>query len=134
MKYQEELVTNNYGRHYWIYEGDSFYQQRIANAGPYQKQNLIALRKLAPNARTVLDVGMNIGMNAIEYATFSQKVHAFEPTSQTFDMANRNIALNIGKTSKNWFEKTMNTPIWNQKILLKHTTWHWAKPQGLLNY
>jgi FkbM family methyltransferase len=107
--YQEQLVSNTYGRKYWIYQNDSFYQQRIANAGPYQKQNLIALRKLVPHARTILDVGMNIGMNTIEYATFADQVHGFEPTPQTYDMAIRNIALNQGIDAlKNWFEKYDN--------------------------
>lgn len=104
--YEEQLVTNTYGRQYWIYKNDSFYQQRVANAGPYQKQNLIALRKLVPKARTILDVGMNIGMNSIEYATFADTVHGFEPTPQTFQMAEKNIALNKGMAAtKNWFEK-----------------------------
>lgn len=102
--YPEELVTNTYGRQYWIYANDSFYQQRIAGAGPYQKQNLICLRRLLPQAKVILDVGMNIGMNSIEYATFSDTVHGFEPTPQTYDMALKNIALNRGTTtSKSWF-------------------------------
>jgi FkbM family methyltransferase len=102
----EELVKNTYGREYWIYKHDSFYQQRIANAGPYQKQNLITLRRLVPNARKIIDVGMNIGMNTIEYATFAQEVHSFEPTPQTYDMALKNLALNLNKpTTKNWFGK-----------------------------
>ncbi len=92
-QYQEQLVTNSIGRQYWIYKNDAFYQQRIANAGPYQKQNLLRLRELKPNARTILDVGMNIGMNTIEYATWAKTVHGFEPTPQTFSMADRNIAL-----------------------------------------
>lgn len=104
--YNESLITNSYGREYWIYTDDSFYQQRIANAGPYQKQNLICLRRLNPHPRVVLDVGMNIGMNSIEYSTFADEVHGFEPTPQTFSMAVRNIKLNAGrKTTKNWFAK-----------------------------
>jgi FkbM family methyltransferase len=91
--YVEELVKNSLGRNYWIYRDDSFYQQRIANAGPYQKQNLLRLRELAPNARTILDVGMNIGMNSIEYATWGKVIHGFEPTPQTFEMALKNIEL-----------------------------------------
>lgn len=67
--FEEELVTNTIGRQFWIYKNDSFYQQRIAGAGPYQKQNLLQLRRLVPNPRTILDVGMNIAMNTIEYAT-----------------------------------------------------------------
>ena len=91
--YTEQLVTNSIGREYWIYKEDAFYQQRIANAGPYQKQNLLRLRELKPNARTVIDVGMNIGMNTIEYATWAKDVHGFEPTPQTYDMALKNIVL-----------------------------------------
>lgn len=103
----EELVSNSIGRKYWIYKNDSFYQQRIANAGPYQKQNLLRLRNLVPNARTIIDVGMNIGMNSIEYATWANTVHGFEPTNQTYDMALRNIALAQAQTDadmkKGWF-------------------------------
>jgi FkbM family methyltransferase len=91
--FNEELVTNTIGRKYWIYKDDSFYQQRIARAGPYQKQNLLRLRELVPNPRTILDVGMNIGMNTIEYATFAKAVYGFEPTKQTYDMAVKNITL-----------------------------------------
>jgi FkbM family methyltransferase len=91
--YPEELVTNTVGRKFWIYKNDSFYQQRIAGAGPYQGANLKRLRDLCPQARTVIDVGMNIAMNTIEYATWAQTVHAFEPTPQTYDLGLRNIDL-----------------------------------------
>ena len=91
--YTEELVNNSIGRQYWIYKNDAFYQQRIANAGPYQKQNLLRLRELKPNARTILDIGMNIGMNTIEYSTWANAVHGFEPTKQTYNIALKNIVL-----------------------------------------
>lgn len=104
--YAEQLITNTYGRQYYIYRDDKFFQQRIANAGPYQKRNLIALRRLVPHARTILDIGMNIGMNTVEYSTFADEVHGFEPTPQTYDMAKRAIDLNRNQTAtKNWFEK-----------------------------
>ena len=90
-KYDEELVSNALGRKYWIYKDDTFYQQRIAGAGPYQQANLKRLRDLVPDARTVIDVGMNIGMNTIEYATFAEEVHGFEPTPQTYDLGIKNI-------------------------------------------
>lgn len=91
--YPEDLVTNTVGRRFWIYKNDSFYQQRIAGAGPYQGANLKRLRDLCPNARTVIDVGMNIAMNTIEYATWAENVHGFEPTPQTYDMALRNVQI-----------------------------------------
>ena len=102
--FAEELVTNTHGRQYWIYKDDVFYQQRIANAGPYQKKNLIRLRDLRPNARTIIDVGANIGMNSIEYATWAKTVHAFEPTPQTFSMLERTVALAEYQTdARGWY-------------------------------
>ena len=103
--YAESLVTNTHGRQYWIYTDDVFYQQRIANAGPYQKKNLLRLRELKPNARTVIDVGANIGMNTIEYATWAKTVHSFEPTQQTFSMLERTVDLakQQGSSAKGWY-------------------------------
>lgn len=105
--YPEELVTNTVGRKFWIYKNDSFYQQRIAGAGPYQGANLKRLRDLCPNARTVIDVGMNIAMNTIEYATWAKDVHGFEPTPQTYQMALKNIELakqqQVGDFLKGWY-------------------------------
>lgn len=104
--YPESLVTNTYGRMYWIYSNDSFYIQRVANAGPYQKKNLIRLRDLRPQARTVIDVGANIGMNTIEYATWAKEVHSFEPTTQTYDMLQRTVfmAQQQGNSAKGWYK------------------------------
>jgi FkbM family methyltransferase len=103
--YAESLVTNTHGRQYWIYTDDVFYQQRIANAGPYQKKNLLRLRDLKPNARTIIDVGANIGMNTIEYATWAKTVHSFEPTQQTYSMLERtvNLAKQQGNSAKGWY-------------------------------
>lgn len=108
LNYTEQLVTNSIGREYWIYKNDAFYQQRIAGCGPYQKQNLLRLRELKPNARTIIDVGMNIGMNTIEYSTWAKDVHGFEPTPQTFKMAIKNIILAQAQTDsqmiKPWYQ------------------------------
>ena len=103
--FPESLVTNTHGRQYWINTNDIFYQQRIANAGPYQKKNLIRLRDLKPNARTIIDVGANIGMNTIEYATWAKEVHSFEPTPQTYSMLTRTVALAQaqGNSAKGWY-------------------------------
>jgi FkbM family methyltransferase len=90
---QKILITNKIGRQMWVWDSDSFYTQRL-KAGPYQKQNLIHLRELCPNPRKILDIGMNIGMNTWEYATFAQEVHGFEPVPTTYQVALDNIALN----------------------------------------
>lgn len=91
---QKILIKNKIGRQMWVWDSDSFYTQRL-QAGPYQKQNLIHLRELCPNPRTILDIGMNIGMNTWEYATFAQKVVGFEPVPSTFQVAIDNINLNL---------------------------------------
>jgi len=88
------LIENKIGRKMWVWDSDSFYTQRL-QAGPYQKQNLLHLRNLCPSPRTVLDIGMNIGMNTWEYATFAKTVHGFEPVPETYKVAVDNIAMNV---------------------------------------
>ena len=106
MIFPEALVETSYGRQYYIHANDTFFRRRIEGACPYQMQNLIALRRLVPHARVILDIGMNIGMNTVEYATFADEVHGFEPTPQTYDMAIRSIGLNLHKkATQNWFRK-----------------------------
>lgn len=90
---QKILITNKIGRQYWLWDSDSFYTQRL-RAGPYQKQNLVHLRELCAKPRRILDIGMNIGMNTIEYATWAQHVDSFEPVPTTYQIAVDNIALN----------------------------------------
>lgn len=100
------LIENKIGRKMWVWDSDSFYTQRL-QAGPYQKQNLLHLRRLCPNPRTVLDIGMNIGMNTWEYATFAKTVHGFEPVPETYKVAVDNIALNKAnfKTDQGWWRE-----------------------------
>ena len=87
------LIENKIGRKMWIWDSDSFYTQRL-RAGPYQKQNLLHLPRLCHNPKTVLDIGMNIGMNTWEYATFPETVLGFEPVVTTYDVAVENIKMN----------------------------------------
>lgn len=102
---QKILIENKIGRKLWVWDSDSFYTQRL-KAGPYQKQNLIHLRELCPNPRKILDIGMNIGMNTWEYATFAQEVHGFEPVPGTYQVALDNIALNQNHQdpTKGWWK------------------------------
>lgn len=90
---QKILIENKLGRKMWVWDSDSFYTQRL-QAGPYQKQNLMHLRRLCPHPRKIVDIGMNIGMNTWEYATFAEEVHGFEPVPATYQVALDNIALN----------------------------------------
>jgi len=117
--YEEELVENTVGRKFWIYKNDSFYQQRIAGAGPYQGANLKRLRDLCPDARTIVDVGMNIGMNTIEYATWAKRVIGFEPTPQTYNMAIKNIEYAKTQTrehfQKGWYR--LNGNAWASMVV-----------------
>lgn len=107
---QKILITNKIGRQMWVWDSDSFYTQRL-QAGPYQKQNLIHLRELCPNPRKIIDIGMNIGMNTWEYATFAKEVHGFEPVPGTYQVALDNIALNQNHQDPNlgWWKNPDGT-------------------------
>lgn len=104
------LIENRIGRKMWVWDSDSFYTQRL-QAGPYQKQNLLHLRELCPNPRTIIDIGMNIGMNTWEYATWAKEVHGFEPVPATYQVALDNIALNKKehRTDIGWWREKDNS-------------------------
>jgi len=103
---QKIQIENKIGRRYWLWDSDSFYTQRL-QAGPYQKQNLLHLRSLIPDPRTVLDIGMNIGMNTIEYSIWAETVHGFEPVPTTYNIAVDNIQENKQdwKTDTGWWQE-----------------------------
>lgn len=103
---QKILIENKIGRKMWVWDSDSFYTQRL-QAGPYQKQNLLHLRKLCPNPKTVLDIGMNIGMNTIEYSTWAKRVIGFEPVPATYQIALDNISMNQKEYNPNtgWWKE-----------------------------
>jgi len=91
----KELIHSRMGRLFWVWKDDMMYKQRFAREnGPYQARNLKFLRTVCPTARTVLDAGMNVASNTIEYATWAKEVHGFEPFPETFALAKENVDLN----------------------------------------
>jgi len=107
---QKILITNKIGRQMWVWDSDSFYTSRL-KMGPYQKQNLLRLRELCPSPRKIIDIGMNIGMNTWEYATWAKEVHGFEPVPGTYQVALDNIALNQNHqdTTTGWWKNKDGT-------------------------
>jgi len=107
---QKILIENKIGRKMWVWDSDSFYTSRL-KMGPYQKQNLLRLRELCPAPRRIIDIGMNIGMNTWEYATWAQEVHGFEPVPGTYQSALDNIALNQNHQdpTKGWWKNPDGT-------------------------
>lgn len=108
----KELIHNRMGRLYWVTKGDALYVQRFAREnGPYQGRNLKFLRSIVPNARTIIDVGMNVANNTMEYATWAQDVHGFEPFPPTFQLATENITLNqhVELKGRYWDTKNVKT-------------------------
>lgn len=106
------LIHNRMGRLYWVTAGDALYVQRFAREnGPYQGRNLKFLRSVVPNARTVIDVGMNVANNTMEYATWAQNVHGFEPFPETYQLATETIKLNqhVELKGRYWDTKTIRT-------------------------
>lgn len=105
----KELIHNRMGRLYWVWKNDALYVQRFAREnGPYQARNLKFIRKLVPNARTIIDVGMNVANNTMEYATWAQTVHGFEPFPETYQLAVENITLNKNVELKGRYWDTKN--------------------------
>mgnify|MGYP000125603681 CR=1 FL=1 len=108
----KQLIHNRMGRLYWVWREDLMYIQRFAREnGPYQGRNLKFLRAICPQARTVVDVGMNIGSNTMEYATWAQTVQGFEPFPETYDLAQANIELNqnVELRGRYWNSKRQQT-------------------------
>ena len=104
----KKLVTNRIGRQYWIWDNDKLYEQRMAREnGPSQARNLVMNRRLLPNARTIIDIGGNIGMNAIEYATWCQHLKTFEPMQSSMELMKLNvdIAKNVNLKGRYWDSK-----------------------------
>jgi len=91
----KHLIHNRMGRLYWVWKGDSLYEQRFAREnGPYQVRNIKFLRHIYSKAKRVIDIGMNVANNTMEYATWCDEVVGFEPFPSTYELAVENINLN----------------------------------------
>ncbi len=63
-------------------------------AGAYEKRFLYFIETLLPVARTVLDIGANIGNHALFFSKVFRQVHAFEPNPEVIARLKRNVARN----------------------------------------
>lgn len=93
-----ETVTTKSGREYTIEKDDRMYARRL---GPkylhYQINNIRFAYDICtakPQVRTMIDCGMNVGMNTIEYATFAQRVVGYDPDPLMYKLAVHNIIQN----------------------------------------
>lgn len=97
----KRLITNKLGRQYWVWAKDALYLQRFGSGcPPYQSRNLKFLRACCPDSPKAIDIGMNVGNNTMEYATWCREVHSFEPFPSTFALGECSIATNLGKSYK----------------------------------
>ena len=88
-------VVTKANRQYVLEENDTYYTQRFGSKSlHYQIKNLRFAYSLLNKPRTILDVGMNVGMNTVEYATFAKRVVGFEPTPWVYKWATQNIQHN----------------------------------------
>lgn len=111
-----QTITQRTGRQYLIEANDTLYAQRLQGTLHYQVTNLTftwdILKRLARPIRTVIDCGMNVGMNTVEYGTFADTVHGFEPTPEIHDLARRNIEHN----RLNWDDDRDYMFDWSRRI------------------
>lgn len=87
-------IQSRIGRRYTMDEHPHLIRVWGEHRGPYQVTNLRRLRDLVPNARTIIDCGAHIGSNTIEYSTWADCVHSFEPNPKTYQYLLHNIAWN----------------------------------------
>lgn len=95
-----ELVVrlNNGARFYWEPEDVRTPPSVALNNGAYEADILVLLERLSSAARTVLDIGANIGWFSVQLgrvlAGRGGELVAFEPLPPTFERLHRNIELN----------------------------------------
>lgn len=128
---KEYTATTTTNRKLVLEEGDKLYIERLNKSKGYQIGNVIRLRDLVPQARHIIDIGANIGNNTIEYATWANKVSAFEPTPHTFKWLQQNVAYNKqywgGGKESSWYrneslEITANINLYNYALGNKEDT------------
>lgn len=70
----------------------------LVNNGDYEKDELDVLLGLAQHCKDVLDIGANVGWYTLHLAQIIQPkggvIHAFEPIPYTYEVLQRNLALN----------------------------------------
>ena len=113
---QTQTIRTKSGRCYTIEQDDKLYAQRL-NPGTlhYQLSNIrfgAEICRAKGSVDTIIDVGMNVGMNTVEYGTFARRVIGFEPTPEIFDLAVKNITHN----TLNWDDELPYIWDWSRKI------------------
>lgn len=90
-----ESARTRYGHAILVNPAD-YIGRQILKHGAYDRQTLdltlAVLRRM--QARTILDVGANIGNHTLAYASLGCRVVAFEPGGAAFSLLQRNISLN----------------------------------------
>lgn len=66
--------------------------------GSFEPDTVRLLRSVGTGARTILDIGANIGCTTLLFSAMASSVHAFEPSTSTFGYLRRNVAAS-GRTN-----------------------------------
>ena len=113
---QIQTVTTRSGRQYAIEQDDTLYSQRLSNENlHYQVTNIkfgAEICRAKGAVDTIIDCGMNVGMNTVEYGTFARRVIGFEPTPEIFNLAIQNITHN----TLHWDDSLPYIWDWSRKI------------------
>jgi FkbM family methyltransferase len=76
---QFQTYNNRHGREFRSQPNTMLDRIQANHRSIYQVRNLRYLRSVTPLARRIVDVGANVGIMTMEYATWAQAVEAFEP-------------------------------------------------------
>jgi FkbM family methyltransferase len=89
------LHPYSWGGTFWTQRGNQLWDRTHVAKSPYQITNNRAFKSWLPaSPRTIVDVGLNIGLMAWQYARWGAQVVGFEPTPRTMAHAACNLVLN----------------------------------------
>lgn len=97
-----KTYSNRHGR---VFQSQPHHVFERSGAGIYQVNNLRYLRSQVPQARRIVDVGANVGICTMEYATWARHVEAFESQPETYQLLVHNVNHNRGlPLGRPWYQ------------------------------
>jgi FkbM family methyltransferase len=93
-----EKIETDYGNIFYVPKKDVFIMKRFILHKPFQYANIKYIHKLLKinrkKARTIIDIGANIGCNSIQYSKIADEVYAFEPSPMAYFLLCKNLETN----------------------------------------
>ena len=90
-----QTVTQHDGKIVKFFTSNACWRKAYATGkSSWETSNLKYAKLLVPNPDVVLDIGANIGQEAIYYSDWANQVHSFEPVPEIFRLLQANVLQN----------------------------------------